>query len=180
MDQIASTPTPNLGRKPEIHLRPIDLNTARQQITAIAEHASAAKNQPCTIAPDLPHGSLFALCAVDSFETMLATAVIGRPLEPEFEDPYTAQLTWRFVAGGRVESLLFAAAWRSVLAMGFRRILYFLPEQASCVALIAAGYYRLQGPHTQIVCEKSGQRFLAWGRGQWDLPSSYLDNVSTN
>jgi hypothetical protein len=91
-----------------------------------------------------PQGGLFAIGAAAG-DTIVAVAIVGRPVSRMLDDDYTAEVTRLCSDGTRNAcSLLYSACWRAARAMGYRRLVtYTLPEEGGA-SLRAAGW-RLVG-----------------------------------
>lgn len=94
--------------------------------------------------------------AVAHEERIVGVAIVGRPVSQMLQDGFTAEVTRTCTDGTRnANSMLYAAAWRAVRALGYRRIgTYNLPEEGGA-SLRAAGW--------KIVNERAGG-------GSWNRP----------
>ncbi len=102
-----------------------------------------------------PQGCLFCLAAVRD-DTVVAVAIIGRPVARMLQDGFTCELTRLASDGTRNAcSFLYGRAWRAARALGYTRMVtYTLPEEGGS-SLRAAGFKLLGGA----------------GGGSWSRPS---------
>ena len=95
-----------------------------------------------------PQGWLFGTSAVDDTGTIVGVITVGRTVARENHDPYSAEVTrlcvmeglpdWRVEGhASNVGSMLYAAAWRALRALGFRRCVTYLLKTESGVTLKA-------------------------------------------
>ncbi|MGK2829221.1 XF1762 family protein [Ralstonia pseudosolanacearum] len=94
--------------------------------------------------------------AVAEVDRVVGVAIVGRPVARALDDGWTLEVNRLCTDGHRNAcSMLYAAAWRSARALGYRRLItYTLPEEGGA-SLRAAGW-RLIG---------------AAGGGSWNCPS---------
>lgn len=87
-----------------------------------------------------PRGAIFALAAAVG-ETVVAVALVGRPVSRHLQDGWTVEVIRLCSTGHRNAcSFLYSAAWRASRAMGYRRLVtYTLPEEGGA-SLRAAGW----------------------------------------
>jgi hypothetical protein len=100
-------------------------------------------------------GHIFSL-AVSDGERIVAVATIGRPVSRILDDGWTVEVNRLASDGGRNAcSMLYAAAWRTARAMGYRKIITYILQTEPGTSLAAAGW-----------------RCTALVRGRsWDTPS---------
>lgn len=108
---------------------------------------------------DAPQGGLFAVavsapcpcndardptCALceGAGRWIIGVAVIGRPIAPERQDGYTAEITRVCVREGfkNACSMLYGASWRAARSLGYRRIGTYTRKDEPGTSLRAAGY----------------------------------------
>jgi hypothetical protein len=72
---------------------------------------------------------------------IVAVAIVGRPVARMLQDGYTAEVL-RLCSDGTKNtcSMLYAAAWRAVRAMGYRKLVTYLLITESGISLKAAGW----------------------------------------
>lgn len=86
-----------------------------------------------------PQGALFAVAAsIDS--TVVAVAIVGRPVSRMLQDGWTVEVT-RLASDGAPNacSMLYRAAWRAARAMGYRRLVTYTLAEEQGASLRAAG-----------------------------------------
>ena len=100
-------------------------------------------------------GAKFCLCVSDA-ETVRGVAIVGRPVARMLDDGWTLEVNRVATDGARNAcSMLYGAAWRAAVALGYRRIVtYTLPEEGGA-SLRASGW------------EYMGDA----GGGKWSRPS---------
>ncbi len=137
MTRPAQGPSPPLAMKraptrrascQRLALRPITLRAANAYIAEHHRHHRPARGCISVVA-----------CAAG--ERLCGVAVIGRPVARLLQDGQTAEVT-RCCTDGTPNacSMLYRAAWRSVKALGYRRLVtYTLPEESGA-SLRAAGF----------------------------------------
>lgn len=108
-----------------LQLVPITLRAANAFVAEKHRHHKPAR------------GCISCVSAHDGEKTV-GVAIVGRPVARMLQDGFTAEVTRLCTDGTRnVCSMLYRAAWRSVRALGYRRLVtYTLPEEggASCRA----------------------------------------------
>lgn len=78
-------------------------------------------------------------------EGIRGVAIVGRPVSRMAQDGWTAEVTRLATDGTRNAcSVLYAACWRAVRALGYRRLITYVLASESGVSLQAAGW-RLVG-----------------------------------
>lgn len=102
-----------------------------------------------------PHKWKFGL-AVNDGENVVGVAVVDRPVARMLDNGYTLEVT-RLCTDGtpHVASKLYAASWRAVRALGYRRLITYTLLEEPGTSLKAAGWKSLY--------ETAG--------GSWDRPS---------
>jgi hypothetical protein len=91
---------------------------------------------------DPPRGGVLAIgCAVDGSEDLCGVAIMGRPVARALNDGWTAEVT-RLAADGTPNacSILYAAAWRTARAMGYRKLITYTLASEPGTSLRAAGW----------------------------------------
>lgn len=84
--------------------------------------------------------------SVRSGDETVGVAIIGRPVARMLQDGYTAEVTRCCTDGTRNAcSMLYRAAWRTVRALGYRRLITYTLPQEGGASLRAAGM-RCIGP----------------------------------
>jgi len=127
-----------------LRLQPISINAANAIVKAWHRH-----HRPVTSAK-------FAISAVDARGIVVGVAIIGRPVARASDDGRTAEVTRCCTDGSRNAcSMLYRAAWRAAVAMGYRRLITYTLPSESGASLRGAGFKLL------------GQR----GGGSWNCPS---------
>lgn len=101
-------------------------------------------------------GHKFSLGVADEDGTIRGVAVVGRPTARHSDDGWTLEVT-RVASDGcpNACSALYAACWRAVKALGYRRLLTFTLDSEPGTSLVAAGW--------RIVGETPGR--------SWSVPS---------
>lgn len=110
-----------------------------------------------------PVGYVFAV-GVAAEDTLVGVATVGRPVNRNYDDGLTVEVTRVAVADNTPNacSMLYAACWRSSAARGYLRALTYTRDDESGASLKAAGWNR-------------GIRREA--REGWDTPSRPRDNT---
>ena len=127
-----------------LELRPTILRAANAYVAQRHRHLKPVRGCICVV-------------SVVNGEGICGVAIVGRPVARLLQDGYTAEVT-RCCTDGTPNacSMLYGAAWRSVRALGYRRLTtYSLPEEGGA-SLRAAGF--------KLVGEAGG--------GRWDRPRS--------
>jgi len=112
----------------KLELTPITLRESNAYVTAKHRHHGPVR------------GQLFSIGAAQNGE-MVGVVIVGRPLARMLQDGYTAEVL-RLCADGtkNVCSLLYAAAWRAVRAMGYTRLITYILDTEHGTSLKAAGW----------------------------------------
>ncbi len=92
-----------------------------------------------------PQGYLFAVAASDDVGAehalIVGVAVVGRPVAPNLQDGWTAEVTRLATDGTRNAcSFLYGACWRAARALGYRRLVTYTLPQEGGASLRAAGW----------------------------------------
>ena len=118
---------PRWGRSVGLQLTPISLREANAFVAANHRHHK-------------PVRGCISCVAVSCDDKVNGVAIVGRPLARMLQDGYTAEVLRCCTDGTRNAcSMLYRAAWRSVRALGYRRLVtYTLPEEGGA-SLRAAG-----------------------------------------
>lgn len=103
-----------------------------------------------------PSRGCIVCVAVAEGQVVRGVAIVGRPVARGADDGFTAEVTRCCTDGARNAcSMLYAAAWRAVRALGYRKLItYTLPEEGGA-SLRAAGF--------KVVGQVSGR--------SWSCPS---------
>lgn len=90
-------------------------------------------------------GRRFAIgCAMD--EKLVGIVILGKPVDEALDDGLTLAVNYIHATGGRTAyGMLYGAAARAAKALGYCRIIAFLPENISSSGLRAAGW-KCAGP----------------------------------
>lgn len=112
-----------------------------------------------------PQGHKFSLAVRDETGTR-GVAIIGRPVARCFDDGLTVEVT-RVATDGTPNacSALYGAAWRTVSAAGYRRIVTYTQDGESGASLRAVGW--------RLVAELSPRK-------GWDVPSRRREGRGTD
>jgi len=110
-------------------LRPITLRAARSFVDEHHRHNEA------------PQGHKFSI-GLWSGNKLIGVVMVGRPIAKANDDGVTAELTRCCVLEGQpnANSLLYAAAWRSAKAMGYKRMITYTLPNESGASLRTAGF----------------------------------------
>lgn len=112
-----------------LYLQPITLREARAFVDQYHRHHKA------------PQGGKFAIGLNDG-EKLIGVVIVGRPVARALDDGWTAEVTRLCVLDRHKNacSKLYAAAWRAVRAMGYRRIGTYILQTEPGTSLKAAGW----------------------------------------
>lgn len=127
-----------------IRVTPITLREANAYVAA--NHRHHGETRGCIV-----------VCAIaDDHDTIRGVGIVGRPVARLLQDGYTAEVT-RLCTDGAPNgcSMLYRALWRSVKALGYRRLVTYTLPQEGGTSLRAAGF--------ALVGEAGG--------GTWDRPN---------
>jgi hypothetical protein len=114
--------------RPCLRIVPIDFSEACEFIRKYHRH-----HKP-------PVGHKFSIaCAVG--ENVVGVATIGRPIARRLDDGWTLEVN-RLATDGTKNacSMLYAAAWRTARAMGYRKLITYILETETGTSLRAAGW----------------------------------------
>lgn len=93
-------------------------------------------------------GHKFSIGCSDS-ENVVGVAIIGRPVARHYDDGWTLEVNRLCTDGTKNAcSMLYAAAWRAVRAMGYRRLITYTLQTESGASLRAVGW-RIVGERRQ-------------------------------
>jgi hypothetical protein len=99
-------------------------------------------------------GHKFAIGVVDEVGDLRGVAIVGRPVSRHLDDGFTAEVTRTCTDGcPNANSALYAAAWRSAKAMGYRRLITYTQGGESGTSLVAAGW--------RVVAERKARKSWA-------------------
>lgn len=114
-----------------LELQPISFKEASR---FIEEHHSHHK-------PPLSHK--FSIAVNDGI-SVVGVIIVGRPVNRILDNGWTAEVTRCCTDGTKmVASKLYAAAWRSARAMGYRRMITYTLKEEAGTSLTAAGWREL-------------------------------------
>lgn len=117
-----------------LYLVPIRLREANAFVTAHHRHHGAVRG--CVACVAVKDEELFI-----PGDYLAGVAIIGRPVARCLADGYTAEVTRVCTLGGRnVCSMLYAAAWRAVRALGYRRLVTYTLASEAGASLRAANF----------------------------------------
>jgi len=87
-----------------------------------------------------PVGSIFQIgCALN--DRIVGVVIVGRPVSRKLQDGYTVEVTRLATDGTKnVCSKLYAAAWRTAKALGYKRLITYILESEPGTSLRAAGW----------------------------------------
>lgn len=127
----AATTAGARGDTPRLRLVPTTLRSANAYIAEHHRHHRPARG--CVSVVAVAEGS--RLCGV---------AIVGRPLARMLQDGFTAEVTRCCTDGTRNAcSMLYRAAWRSVKALGYRRLVTYTLPQEGGASLHAAAFTKV-------------------------------------
>lgn len=110
-----------------------------------------------------PRGMVFALGAARG-ESLEGVAVVGRPVSRILQDGWTLEVLRLVTPSENAErnvcSFLYAASWRAVRALGWRRLVTYTRTDEAGTSLLAAGW--------RVVGEVEAR--------SWDTPSRPRDD----
>lgn len=125
---------------------------------------------------NVPAGWLWSHAAEDADGVLIGVACVGRPVARMLDDGYTCEVT-RLCTVGRWNacSILYAAAWQSAKARGYRRIITYILSTEAGDSLRAAGWHCLGsskgGPWDRPSRGRSDpnptEPKTRWGMGAW-------------
>ncbi|TNM37411.1 hypothetical protein FHP29_16395 [Nocardioides albidus] len=125
MEPTADKPT----SQPRLRVVPVSLATANEFVRANHRHHQAVV------------GHKFSIGVTDDDGELRGVAIVGRPVARGRDDGLTLEVT-RVATDGVANgcSMLYAAAWRAVRAMGYERLGTYTLESESGASLRAAGW----------------------------------------
>ena len=86
-------------------------------------------------------GYKFAHAVADEKGEIRGVAITGRPVARRLDDGWTLEVTRLCTDGTKNAcSMLYAAAWRTVRSLGYRRLVTYILDSESGVSLKAAGW----------------------------------------
>lgn len=95
-------------------------------------------------------------------EKIVGVAIVGRPVARHLDDGWTLEVNRLCTDGTRNAcSMLYAAAWRTARAMGYKRLVTYILESENGASLRAAGW--------KCVGQAGGLRWTAKRRPEVDL-----------
>lgn len=111
-----------------LELTPITLREANAFVVANSRHHG-------------PSRGCIVVLAVSESDRVRGVAIVGRPVSRKLQDGWTAEVTRLTTDGARNAcSMLYAAAWRAVRAIGYRRLVTYILATESGASLRAAGW----------------------------------------
>ena len=100
--------------------------------------------------------------AVNDGDKVVGVVTVGRPVARALDNDWTLEVTRCCTDGTpHVASKLYAAAWRAVRALGYRRLITYTLKEESGVSLKAAGW--------RVLYETKGGSWNREGRPRVDL-----------
>lgn len=110
-------------------LSPITLREANEFVAAVHRHHGPVRGCICTVA------------VADENGAVRGVAIIGRPVARRLQDSWTAEVNRVATDGAKNAcSMLYAAAWRAVKALGYKRLVTYTLPTESGASLRAAGW----------------------------------------
>jgi len=104
-----------------------------------------------------PVGHKFSIGVADDEAVLRGVAIIGRPVARMYDDGLTLEVVRTATDGtANVNSMLYAASWRSAKALGYRRLVSYTQDGESGASLRAAGW--------RVIAERPARK-------GWDVPS---------
>ena len=87
-----------------------------------------------------PQGWKFGI-AVNDGEKIVGVVTVGRPIARHLDNGWVMEVTRCCTDGTKhVASKLYAAAWRAVKAMGYKRLITYTLKEEKGTSLVAAGW----------------------------------------
>lgn len=116
---------------PTLHIRPVSFAQACEYVTRVHRH-----HRP-------PRGHRFSLGVATEDGRLVGVAIVGRPVARHLDDGLTVEVT-RVATDGTKNacSALYAAAWRTAKAAGYRRALTYTQVGESGASLRGAGWLK--------------------------------------
>lgn len=112
-----------------LHLVPVTLREANAFVEEHHRHHGPTRGCICVVA------------VADDEDQIRGVAIIGRPVARMLQDSWTAEVNRVATDGTRNAcSMLYAAAWRAVKALGYRRLVTYTLPTESGASLRAAGW----------------------------------------
>lgn len=111
-----------------LEAQPVTLREAAEFINTLHRHHVA------------PRGWKFGIAANDG-EKVVGVVTVGRPVARALDDGWTAEVNRLCTDGTKnAPSFLYAAAWRTCRAMGYRRLITYILAEEPGTTLKAAGW----------------------------------------
>ncbi len=129
------TPTPAKHRTHKLLLRAVSFKEACAFIDAHHRHHTA------------PRGHKFSIGATTTDGTLVAVAIIGRPVARHLDDGLTLEVLRLATLGTGARnacSTLYATAWRAARAIGYRRIITYTQADETGASLRASGWNKIR------------------------------------
>ena len=137
------------GAKTMLEIVPISLAEANQYVSEHHRH-----HKPVV-------GHKFSVGCTDG-ENIVGVAIVGRPVARYLDDGWTLEVNRLCTDGTRNAcSMLYAAAWRAVRAMGYRKLITYILDTEPGTSLRAAGW--------KCVGQAGGLRWTGKRRPEVDL-----------
>lgn len=112
----------------KLHITPCTIREARAYVDAHHRHHGA------------PQGALFAVAVSDAFKVR-GVAICGRPVARALADGWTVEITRCCTDGAwNACSMLYGAARRAALALGFKRVITYTLSTEGGSSLRGAGF----------------------------------------
>lgn len=110
-------------------LQPITLNEANEFVTKYHRHHNRVQ------------GHKFSIALNDGCQ-VIGVAIIGRPVARMLDNGWTLEVTRLCIIEGYRDacSMLYAAAWRAVKALGYKRLITYILKSETGVSLQAANW----------------------------------------
>ena len=131
---------------PRLHIRPLSFKEACEFVDQHHRHHAR------------PQGHKFSLGVLDENGDLVGVAIVGRPVARHFDDGLSVEVTRVAVKDNTPNacSALYAAAWRTARAAGYRRALTYTQDGESGASLRGAGWL--------LVADRAA-------RPGWDVPT---------
>ena len=110
-------------------LQPISLEEANQFVCKYHRHHGKVQGHKFSI-------------ALNNGQQVIGVAIIGRPVSRMLDNGWTLEVTRLCVIEGYKDacSMLYAAAWRAVRALGYKRLITYILKSETGVSLQAANW----------------------------------------
>jgi hypothetical protein len=120
------------GKGPHLHKRPLNFDVAAAFVTEHHRHH------------DAPRGHKFSIGVLTDDGALVGVAITGRPVARAFDNGLTLEVTRVATLGTpNACSALYAAAWQTAKAQGYRRIITYTQDGESGASLRAVGWRKV-------------------------------------